>query len=88
MKTIHKQKLEIVDIQKIKIPIVSKILSVNNQKENLCIWYACDVRSEMKTITIWIFGTGHPIPPSFEGEFIGTVLMANGDLVWHVFREI
>lgn len=89
MKTIHKQTLAIIRTQKIHIPKNSKILSVGNQKENLCIWYACDVRSaELDEIKIRIFGTGHEIENDFDGKFINTVIMHNGDLVWHVFQEI
>ncbi len=87
MKTIHKQKLEITGTQTIKVPKGSKILSVANQREKLNIWYACDTRSEVEDITIHIFGTGHQIWPSFDGKFIGTVLMANDNLVWHIFVE-
>ncbi len=88
MKTIHKQHLEITGSQKIKLPIGSKILSVGNQNEKLCIWYACSTEGDIIEKNIVIFGTGHQIWPSFDGKFIGTVIMANGQLVWHVFEEI
>ncbi len=88
MKTIHKQVLEVTGTQKIKLSNKATILSVANQKDNLCIWYMCEESDELEEITIHIFGTGFRIWPSFNGQFLGTVLMAKDNLVWHVFKEI
>lgn len=40
----------------------------------------------MIKLTIFIFGTGHPIT-SPDLKHIGTVQMMNGLEVWHVFME-
>lgn len=33
-----------------------------------------------------IFGTGHDIPDTYEGQYIGTVQMSTG-LVWHIYER-
>lgn len=88
MKTIYKHPLQITDKQTIKIAKGSIILSTAIQRGQFCIWYACDTRNKLEEISIYIFGTGHKIENDFDGKFIGTVLMSEDDLVWHVFQEI
>lgn len=84
---VFKQVLDITGMQTIKLPIGFKILSLANQNENLCLWYLCDPEMENEEIEIFIFGTGHEVG-NFTGQFLGTVLMHNNQLVWHVFKGI
>ena len=92
MKTIWKAVLEITDKQTLSVPKGAKFLSVANQNEKLCAWFLVegdtDFELALETKTICIFGTGGPIPDKFKGEFIGTVLMYDGALAWHVFEEL
>jgi hypothetical protein len=87
VKAIWKEVLEVTDRQTIKLPASYKFLFVALQHDQISIWYVVDARAEMVERNIYIFGTGHPIPNNFDGKFIGTVLMANGNLAWHVFEE-
>ena len=72
-KVIYKYKLEITDYQKIYLPIGSKILSVANQRESLCLWALVDPDGNFGEHLhhIEIIGTGNPIP-----------------IVWHVFEQV
>ena len=87
---IWKYTLSIADEQSITMPVNSEIISVQNQYGNLVVWAVVDDselamkdRREFRVI-----GTGHEITRSLEGwQFIGTVQMANGALVWHVFVD-
>lgn len=88
MKAIWKTVLEITHTQVIKVPKGSNFISVALQFDKLVVWYIVDDRAEIEKVNIYIFGTGNPIPNTFDGEFIGTVLMFNDALGWHVFREI
>lgn len=89
MKQIWKYQLEIVDNQIILMPENAEILSVANQRETLCLWALVDPEALKKERHIRIIGTGNNIHHSFYKEkFIGTVLMENGFLVWHVFEVI
>lgn len=84
---------ELTDWISFQIPAKAKVLSVGNQNETLCIW----VEVERPTpVCKWFFriaGTGHPLVPDDQtvlpvlGRFIGTVLFAQGSLVFHVYQE-
>ena len=88
MKTIYKYPLEITNKQSIEIPNNSRILSVANQNENICLWVEIDKKEEKKTeLAFYVFGTGHDIPDNLNLHFIGTVVTLGGRLVWHVFAE-
>lgn len=85
LRKIFKYELEITDIQEVYIPSDHKILSVNFQSGRLCLWALVDPSSFPFSVTVEIFGTGHPVPDpiGFDREYIGTAL--NSRLVWHVF---
>ena len=85
MIAIHKQVLKIKDEQLIELPIGAEILSVGNQYGNISIWYKCNIEADKIMRKIYIRGTGHKFSGG-EHRFIGSVLMINGDLVWHVFE--
>lgn len=88
MTTIYKYQLDITHEQVIEIPANSKVLSVANQDEVLCIWVEVFKDEERKeALTVYVFGTGHNIPSTLNASFVGTILMANGRLVWHVFID-
>lgn len=86
---IHKQIIKLIDEQQIELPSDARILSIGNQREKLCLWYEFSERiSGKKTTTILIVGTGNKGPETHIADrFIGTVLMMEGDLVWHVFER-
>jgi hypothetical protein len=88
MQTIWKYILEAVDQQFLELPLHTEILSVANQGDNIVL-YAL-VNPEIKTTKnhrIEVYGTGHQIQDSnlSDLKFLGTVLMYNGSLVFHVF---
>ena len=89
MQVIHKQILEITDKQKIMLPYGATILSVQIQREQLCLWYLHNGNPAVERV-IGIYGTGNEIPfEDFEPmhpKFIATVQMRGGTLVWHVFE--
>lgn len=88
-RSIYKYQLKITDQQCLNLPIGAKILYIQNQNENLCLWALIDTEQlKAKTHTILCFGTGHPIPEQISIEFIGTVQFSYGSLVFHVFELI
>ena len=90
MKVIYKEQLSITNHQIISLPMDSKILTVQMQKESVCLWYSRDATSaQIDCIDrhIRIIGTGNLYDD--EGlKYIGTVQMAGGNLIWHVFEEL
>jgi hypothetical protein len=94
MKTILKYKLDILDNQYIYIsmPIGAKILCVQEQGTDLCLWVLADTISEplvsrqIRAVSrqIRIIGTGYVADDCYGEGYIGTVQMKDG-YVWHVF---
>jgi hypothetical protein len=85
MRTIWKYQLEVAGLSILQIPKGGKILCVQTQNEQPCVWV--DVDSEAPTETRWfkIFGTGHKMEIN-EGKYIGTFQLSNGSLVFHLFE--
>lgn len=72
------------------MPGGSKILSVRIQRGEVCLWALVDSEaSHAEVRRFHIVGTGHPIRQDLDKlQFIDTVLMDEGTLVWHVFEVL
>lgn len=70
----------------VDIPRDSKILCVNSQRNDICIWAMINTDSEMLSRTFNIFGTGWPMSGR-SITYIGTCQTHEGKFVWHVFEE-
>lgn len=84
--TVFKYPLEITNRQIIKMPLNSKILSIQTQKGKLQLWALVHLDNEMVEREILIYGTGHKQEDIHENTYIGTVLMYQNQLVWHIFE--
>lgn len=78
------------ETQEINMPCGSIILSVDVQYEKICIWVEVDleqVNNPYKTRRFKVYGTGHLISiPHKNRQFIGTVKLSGGSLIFHVFE--
>ncbi len=82
MKTIYKYNLSCEDITQLRVPSDFQVLSVQEQRGELCIWALVD-NDRVKDIRVFhVYGTGDKFEAS-DMIHIGTVQM--GVLVWHVF---
>ena len=77
----------------ISMPRFAKILCVQMQDGNPCIWAMVDPEQKLVMRHFEVFGTGHSIPdipdsfPSIPARvYVGTYQQANGKLVWHLFE--
>ena len=68
------------------MPKGAKILSIQMQGENCCMWVLCNEKASKERRRIAIYGTGHPIPNNHLGIFIDTFQVRNGQLVFHAFE--
>lgn len=84
---IFKYELSIEMVQTIEIPKDALITSIQEQHGKLCVWALVDDSHEMENRTFYIYGTGHSIKSHCELEFIDTVQMQGGTLVWHIFER-
>jgi hypothetical protein len=64
----------------------SRILSVQNQDSTLQIWALVETVSPLIKRKFRVFATGEEIVSTDKLEYIGTCLVFNGILVWHVFE--
>lgn len=74
------------DGQTVQMPVNAVILSVQNQKEKLCLWAFVDPRAPTEAREFEVIGTGHAFQDDPRRRYLGTVQMHNGFLVWHVFE--
>lgn len=90
-KSVWKYSLDITDVQTIEMPEDVEILSVQMQKDTLCMWVFIDPAKDLILKTFYIIGTGHLIDNNaitdIEKQYIGTFQTGSGSLVFHVFEE-
>lgn len=84
MKAIWKYKIEITDKQTIEIPEGYEILTVQKQRDDVCLWAIVEKEKDCVPVEIYIYGTGHNIPDG-HGKYIGTIQLHGGSLVFHTF---
>lgn len=89
MKKIYKYPIEIQDEQVVLLPTGAKILTVQTQSGKVFLWAMVNptMPNDM-AVTIRIFGTGHTIQDADRLEYIGTIQMCGGALVFHVFKVV
>ena len=85
MKTIYKHVLNITGRQTLELGANDEPLSVQFQRDNLCLWVLHDPSDPKVQRQFAIYGTGHPVEQA-AGDFIGTVQQPGMGLVWHVFE--
>lgn len=84
MKTIWKFPLEVRDRQTIAMPAGGRVLSVQVQQDQLCLWALVDPAERVENRTVRIVGTGNPFEGTEDGlDYVGTVQVP--PFVWHVF---
>ncbi|MFK3938921.1 hypothetical protein ACI2JA_15585 [Alkalihalobacillus sp. NPDC078783] len=90
MKAIYKYPLDARTMQKVKLPVGSKILSVGNQRNGIVVWAEVDPKEEEKeTVFFWVYTTGEEyLQRSTQSVFLGTIQISlSNEYVVHVFYE-
>jgi hypothetical protein len=89
--TVWKFGFQIDECVRLLMPKGAKVLSVGCQTgdpRHLEIWAQCDPRADKEERHFLVCGTGHDRPDIANQPFIGTVITAEGRLVWHVFEQL
>lgn len=81
---IWKWEIEVTDSQEVMMPQGAKLLDVQLQHGQCCIWALCDEQAPKAPRKIAIYGTGNAIPDE-PGEYIATLQERGGALVFHAF---
>jgi hypothetical protein len=84
--TIWKFILKPTIFQTINMPAGAKILTVQNQCNDITLWAEVEEKAPIEKRFIEIFGTGSRFG-SGSRTYIGTVLMLDDGLVWHVYER-
>lgn len=96
--TIYRYRLNIIDEQTISMPTGAEILTVARREgahrallgvgshEPVEMWALVDPDAPMQERRIRIAGTGHPLADVDNLAFLGSVQIAQGQLVFHVFE--
>jgi hypothetical protein len=86
---IYKYNLEIGRSNIIKLPLLTQVLSVETQKDNIVLYGLVNVEEkETALYDIKIYGTGYIIDIDLTSyTFLGTVKTYDDRFIWHVFYK-
>lgn len=84
MKTIWKYDLEPACL--IEMPIGAKVLSIHQQKGQICLWALVDPEADYEVRHFVFHGTGHHINEKGPLNFVGTAQFHEGEFMFHVFE--
>lgn len=85
MKTIFKYIMPVSDSPHLAMHSDMEILSVQSQRDEICIWALVDPKSPVAGFDFRIVGTGHPFEDFESYDYVSTVQTNGGHFVWHVF---
>ena len=88
-KTIYKYELKPADVQTIMMPQHAQILTVQNQHDKVNVWalVESDPLHIQSPVTFYIVGTGNDASEAEHKKYLGTVQLAEGAYIFHVFYE-
>lgn len=84
---IYKYTLELTDKQVLSLPQGAKLLSVEEQGGKIVLYALVNPEEKIRAgFKIYVFETGHPLPEIiYSFDFLGTVKLQDGALMFHVF---
>jgi hypothetical protein len=86
MRTIWKYEVPILGCFSLELPAGAELLTVQVQFGVPCIWVIVDPEKPLIEMQFRLFGTGHEINPKMgELTHVGSFMMLDGMLVWHLF---
>lgn len=85
MKQVWKFQLELTDIAIVDMPKGARCIHVGEQYGNLCLWAIVDPGEPTEPRAFRIAGTGHQIANAHCEQYLGTVHLASGAVILHVF---
>lgn len=87
---IWKRVLDGVDEQEIEVPAGARMLCAREQNEKICVWFRCNPDPAIARVkrTIVIAGTGQAAPEYLDANYLGTAVLYDGSLVFHVFEKL
>jgi hypothetical protein len=68
------------------MPRGAKVIAARAQYDNICLWAEVDVDAPFEDRQFSIYATGEGLPEK-PGQFVDTVLLSNGSLVFHIYEN-
>jgi hypothetical protein len=84
MKVVYKYPVPLADEVVVEIPVFAKILRVDLQFGEPCMWALVDTDEKPSKRRFMWCGTGHSADG--VGAYVGTVLVSGGSFVFHLFE--
>lgn len=88
MKKIYKYKIEILDEQEIFIPCYHTILCIKLQSGTPYIWVEVEDDAPLQKVKFKLYGTGHEMSKERPEQYVGTILLNDDKLVYHLYRQL
>jgi hypothetical protein len=74
------------DEQEINVRVGARVLSVEEQREDIVLYVMLDPNEPKEKAAVWVVGTGHDVPVGVTASmFVGTAKMYGGNLMFHIF---
>jgi hypothetical protein len=87
MRAIWKYTLEVTDEQPVLMPRGAKLLSVQGQGDDVCLWAEVDAEAPKESRIFCVFGTGQLIRTDHSPRtYVGTAQLVRLGLVFHIFE--
>jgi hypothetical protein len=86
MKEIWKYSIPDKDFFEVTMPVGSKVLTVQVQRDTACIWVLVNPIKPKETRRFRLAGTGHDIKPQDTKKYIGTFQQHVGTFAYHLFE--
>jgi len=87
MKIIYKYPINTLGYTAITLPINYKILKIAEQRQSINLWAEIDTdQTEFSSVGLLIVGTGHEFELPSSAEYLDTVFIAQGNLVYHIYK--
>lgn len=87
MQTVYKYPIKITDEQELQLPKDAQILCVKEQHGEIVLYARVDTANHPVSRTIYCQGTGLNADGLEFADWIDTVLLAKGNLVFHFFAD-
>ena len=87
MSRIYKYLLQFTEIQEIEMPKGAQVIHVGVQANSICLWAIVDTAHPAERRSFAILATGHHNFDPGIVHHLGSVIMNEGALVWHVFES-
>jgi hypothetical protein len=87
MKVIYKYPMQLELYQTIELPENARILSIQLQSDQICMWVLTDTEMDFKVSRVFmVIGTGTSDRIGEFDEYLASV--QQGVYVWHIFEEL